>query len=349
MNFIKNIVIVLMIPSVSIISQRNIQVNGFGHMEFKANMESINTNSFFSLGEHDLFVSGNITDKVSFLGEFVIKGGGSTGFKPSIERARIRYNYHKNHFLLFGKMHTAINYWNDVYHHGRLFFPTIDRPLNFSYFVPIHSLGLRLQGQNLGKLNFGYDFQIANGMESTDLSGSGFNFSNNLSVHIKPKEGMRIMIGYNNDYLPTNTTGSHAHSMQNHNHHYSEGITLDQIHFSFAQFESKFEILNEFATVISQTDSLGKAVNFTNYFYGGYRINEKYVPYFLFDFLIASENELHINKINALKYGLGFKWDFNPMINIKLQIERYGAINGFDYLPKLASKYEFKIQLSYAI
>ena len=34
---------------------------------------------------------------------------------------------------------------------------------------------------------------------------------------------------------------------------------------------------------------------------------------------------------------------------LKLQIERYGAINGFDYLPKLASKYEFKIQLSYAI
>ena len=126
-------------------------------------------------------------------------------------------------------------------------------------------------------------------------------------------------------------------------------IRDSQIHFSFAQFESKFEILNEFATVISQTDSLGKAVNFTNYFYGGYRINEKYVPYFLFDFLIASENELHINKINALKYGLGFKWDFNPMINLKLQIERYGAINGFDYLPKLASKYEFKIQLSYAI
>ena len=86
----------------------------------------------------------------------------------------------------------------------------------------------------------------------------------------------------------------------------------------------------------------------TPYYIGkghGYRINEKYVPYFLFDFLIASENELHINKINALKYGLGFKWDFNPMINLKLQIERYGAINGFDYLPKLASKYEFKIQL----
>ena len=58
----------------------------------------------------------------------------------------------------------------------------------------------------------------------------------------------------------------------------------DQIHFSFAQFESKFEVLNEFATVISQTDSLGRAVNFTNYFYGGYRINEKYVPFFLFDF-----------------------------------------------------------------
>ena len=350
MKSIRLTIIFLFFASLITYSQKNIQVNGFGHTEFEMNIDSSSIGkSHFSLGEHDLFVAGNLSDKISFLGEFVVKGGGGSGFKPSIERARIRYNYHKNHFLLIGKMHTAINYWNDVYHHGRLFFPTIDRPLNFSYFVPIHSLGIRLQGQNLGDLNFGYDFQVANGMESTDISSNGFNFSTNLSVHIKPKEGMRIMLGYNNDYLPTNTMGSHAHSMANHNMSYNNGITINQLHFSFAQFESNFEFLNEFAAIISNTDSLGQAINFTNYFYGGYRIKEKYVPYFLVDFLLTSENELHVNPINALKFSLGFKWDFNPMINLKFQIEKYGSVNSINYLPRLPSKYEFKLQLSYAL
>lgn len=48
-------------------------------------------------------------------------------------------------------MHTPVNEWNDAYHHGRLFFPTIDRPYSFGEFVPVHEVGLRLSGENLGR------------------------------------------------------------------------------------------------------------------------------------------------------------------------------------------------------
>ena len=90
-----------------------------------------------------------------------------------MERARLKYEFREWLSVIVGKMHTPVNYWNDVYHHGRLFFPTIDRPRSFGTHVPIHTLGLRLQGQNIGKLRFGYDLVIGNGMSSNDVVTAG--------------------------------------------------------------------------------------------------------------------------------------------------------------------------------
>ena len=45
-----------------------------------------------------------------------------------------------------------------------ILFPSIDRPSSFSFVIPIHTLGLRLQGQNLGDLRFGYDVVVGNGL-----------------------------------------------------------------------------------------------------------------------------------------------------------------------------------------
>ena len=87
-----------------------------------------------------------------------------------MERARLKYEYREWLSVIVGKMHTPVNYWNDVYHHGRLWFPVIDRPRSFGTSVPIHTLGLRLQGQNIGKLRFGYDLVIGNGMSSNDVT-----------------------------------------------------------------------------------------------------------------------------------------------------------------------------------
>ena len=88
----------------------------------------------FGLGEQDLFITSEITERLSFLGETVFKYSleSPTDFDISIERIILKYNYFGNHSVLIGKHHTPVNYWNDTYHHGRVFFPTIDRPLLFS-------------------------------------------------------------------------------------------------------------------------------------------------------------------------------------------------------------------------
>ncbi|MDB5241687.1 MAG: hypothetical protein JWP57_2312, partial [Spirosoma sp.] len=88
----------------------------------------------FSFGEQDLFITSEINERLSFLGETVFKysPNSPTLFDISIERVILKYNYAGNHSILIGKHHTPVNYWNDTYHHGRVFFPTIERPLVFS-------------------------------------------------------------------------------------------------------------------------------------------------------------------------------------------------------------------------
>lgn len=104
---------------------RKVQLNVYGAVDFTANRPTGRYNTFFTLGEQDFFVTARINDRVSFLGESVIRFDSKTGtsFGSSIERAQLKYDYSNNgnHSLVVGKMHSPVNYWNDVYHHGRIF------------------------------------------------------------------------------------------------------------------------------------------------------------------------------------------------------------------------------------
>ncbi|QNP52279.1 hypothetical protein H9L05_00145 [Hymenobacter qilianensis] len=62
----------------------------------------------FGLGEQDLFITSEITPRLSFLGETVFKFSlaSPTDFAISIERIILKYNYAGNHSFLIGKHHT---------------------------------------------------------------------------------------------------------------------------------------------------------------------------------------------------------------------------------------------------
>src|SRR5919205_2364187 len=61
----------------------------------------------FNLGEQDLFITSELNDRFSFLGESVFKFSLSspTNFNVSIERIVLKYNVYGNHNLLIGKHH----------------------------------------------------------------------------------------------------------------------------------------------------------------------------------------------------------------------------------------------------
>ncbi|MFN5181968.1 MAG: hypothetical protein ACK5D5_02970 [Bacteroidota bacterium] len=298
--------------------------NGFGHLEADADITESNGDYYFQIGEHDFFINSQLTDKISFLGENVIRFDSktSTGFSASIERARLKFDYYKNHSFLVGKVHTPVNYWNDVYHHGRLFFPTVARPLAFSYLIPLHNLGFGLQGQNLGNLNFGYDIFIGNGIGSTDNFDLGSGQSITLAFHMKPTEGMRLGASYYNDFLKTNVSGvhsGHSSSYATSGNPYKGSMNYELACASFAYFLPRFECLNEFSYNRTKSDSLGLAENFSNYIYLGYRVVPKCVAYVCADYLDISKKDLHSLPRSSASLILGARYEFSYLMNIKFQ------------------------------
>jgi hypothetical protein len=263
-----------------------------------------------------------------------------------MERAQLKYDYYKNHSLVVGKMHTPVNYWNDVYHHGRLFYPTIDRPTSFSYLVPIHSLGLRAQGQNLGRWNFGYDICASNSIASTDVMDSTLNKAITAAAHIKPIEGLRIGASYYNDYMSSNKPGSHAgHTAVNTE--YKGFVNFELTCFSIAYFGKHLEFLSESFYNKNRTDSASVAENYSQFAYAGWRFKEKHVIYGLFDYMDISRNERHTKRVNVIKTGIGYKIDVLNNCVIKLQFERMESGDDHLFHEHNSVRHDIRIQLAY--
>ncbi len=331
-------------------TDRNVDLKMYGHIQYNLDKFDQDKNSYFSLGEQDFFVTARLTDRISFLGETVVKYDAATAakFAPSIERAQMKWDYFGNHSIIMGKIHTPVNTWNDEYHHGRLFFPTIDRPLFFSTMVPVHTSGISFRGQYLGRLNFGYDLVVGNGISSTDVYDVSTNKALMMGMHIRPDEYTRIGASYYNDYMPTNKPGVHSgHS--SYNSGYKGALNFELYSLSIKRFTDQYEFMSETGYRVNTTDSLGVAENFSSFNYIGVKVKDVNTVYALADFMHVSDKDLHAAPGKQLKTAIGYKYEFSETCNVKFQVER--TIAADDHLNHHGAlhveRYDFKFQLAY--
>ena len=270
----------------------------------------------FGIGEQDLFITSELSNRISFLGETVFKFSPSspTDFNVSVERIIGKYNYTGNHNLLVGKHHTPINYWNDTYHHGRVFFPTITRPLLFAAgIVPIHTTGVSLQGLNLGKLRFGYDLMVGNGIGAGDSLDDNRNKSITAAIHIKPKDDLRIGLAYYSDVI---SPGS-----QHHGHPAEVRVNQHLLNTSVAYFGKKFELLAENILGVNHNDSIGNPLSVVTYVYAGIRLKEKLVPYFRVDKLHFQPEDPFFTHEEVTSVVAGVRYEINFLAVVKLEYQ----------------------------
>ncbi|MBC6608818.1 hypothetical protein H8B13_18480 [Hymenobacter sp. BT188] len=281
----------------------------------------------FGLGEQDLFITSEITPRLSFLGETVFKFSlaSPTDFAISIERIILKYNYAGNHSLLIGKHHTPVNYWNDTYHHGRVFFPTIERPLLFAQgIVPLHTTGVSLQGQNLGLFRFGYDVMVGNGLGSGELFDNNRFKSLTVAVHVKPRDGWRIGASLYHDVI---SPGSLLH---NHSGGVStralEKINQNILTASFAYtdslFTKKYELLAESSMALNKSDSLGQQNTIASYAYAGLRLTDKIIPYIRVDDIHYRQAEVYFTDRNVRSFVGGVRYELNYLAVVKVEYQR---------------------------
>jgi hypothetical protein len=270
----------------------------------------------FGIGEQDLFITSELHDNITFLGETVFKYSPSsaTKFNVSIERIIINYNYKGNHSVLIGKHHTPINYWNDTYHHGRVFFPTIARPLLFAaHTIPIHTTGLGFQGLNLGKLRFGYNFMVGNGIGSSDVADNDKYKSISAAVHIKPQDKLQIGLSFYNDVI--------SEGAETHGKVFDEQINQQLYTATIAHFGKKFELLTEGIFASNNANSTGVVNSFAAYIYTGFRIKEKFIPYIRLDYLDYQEEELYFHKDDTFSFLAGLRYEISYLIVVKMEYQ----------------------------
>jgi hypothetical protein len=278
----------------------------------------------FGFGEQDLFITSSLNDRISFLGESVFKfdPNSHTTFSVSIERIVLKYNIKGNHNILIGKHHTPLNYWNDTYHHGRLFFPTIERPLLFAAdIIPLHTAGISLQGQNLGAARFGYDLMLGNGLGSSDILDNDKHKSITAAMHIKPVNNLRLGASYYHDVISKGATV--------HDRPINWNVRQNLLTGSAAYFGKKWEALAESTFGINHTDTTGSKHTVATYLYTGYRATEKLVPYLRLDNLHYESGELYFHKDNITSLVVGGRYEINYLAVLKLEYQyRKSEIEG---------------------
>lgn len=328
----------------------NIRV--FGHQEFAIDQTDDRRTTAFSIGEHSLFLVSRVGHRLTFLGEHATRfdAKSATHYSSSIERAQVRYDMTARHAFMFGKMHTPVNYWNDVYHHGRLFFPTIDRPLMFSQIVPLHTLGLRFQGQNLTDWRIGYDLMIGNGIASTDISDTQSGKSLTAAAHVKPIDEARIGLSYYLDHLDRNQPGAHSGHVSAVTavgpNRYTGPLDFEMASLSAAYFGPDFQVLFEGARNRTTTDSLGTAINWAGFLYGGWEFQPGWVAYAYYDRIHIAPNDLRIQPADHAIHAAGLRREIGYMAALKVEVRRWNgeathATHGHH------TRTEFRIQFSY--
>ena len=162
-------------------SKTLLRMRGFGDVSFSGADAKGSTTSF-GLGQLNLFITSDISEKFKFLSEIVfesgpdnfyeVPAGRKNEFGVDVERYLLQYSYNDYFNLAVGRYHTAIGFYNTAYHHSTWFQTTTGRPLLFQFedtggILPIHNVGVSASGRiPSGSLGLHYVAEIGNGRAS---------------------------------------------------------------------------------------------------------------------------------------------------------------------------------------
>jgi hypothetical protein len=320
------------------VSKTLLRIRGFGDVNFHGDnyhpLGGQGDKTAFTLGQLNLFVTSDISDKFKFLGEIVFEAGpdniyGVTRgtentFGVDVERYLLTYSQNEYFNLSAGRYHTAIGYYNTAYHHSTWLQTTTGRPLLFEFedkggILPIHNVGVEAYGSiPSGPLGLHYVAEVGNGRESRspiteepvqnivdDSNGKAVNFE----LFARPIKIPGLQLGfsaYRDKLVPTTQP-------------VPVGQTILAAHAIYST--PNFEWLNE-ALVVRNTPEGGHTYATPGWYSQISRRFGSYRPYFRYQYINASPNEPIFPDI-ALRAGpsLGIRYDASESVALKLQYD----------------------------
>lgn len=312
---------------------QDFNINLFTHFEYDSSDAADAADRTLEWGETALFITGNLTGKLSFLGEFTYTAPKYSSEQFSAHRYRLRYEFDRDNAVSFGKMHTPVNYWNDNFHHGRIFFPTINRPMSFSRFIPIHEVGVRFTGLSPIGTGVGYDVVLGTGQsEGDDAFGHGVQ-SYTVNFNWAPWSNSRAVVSYYYDtileYEDNPFHSGHSHGGDNHMGMGGDGMHMDPLD-SGSDIDIPYELLSfslhhededwRTLTEISANRTDGGDWNHAVYQYAGYHITDVFTVYALYDYVDVDASEIHFRSGTERRVGLGLEWFVTDATSLKFEV-----------------------------
>ncbi len=314
------------------VNRTNLNIRGFGDFGFYGGNQKGQTSSF-SVGQTNLFITSNLSERIRFLTELVFEVHENNAFSADLERVLLEGSLNDYLKLSAGRYHTAIGYYNTAYHHSTWFQTATERPYIFEYedeggILPIHMVGAQATGQiPSGKMGLHYVFEVGNGRTSDPFAEPVQNY-----VDENGHKAVNVAVFARPDAIPGLQTGfslfRDERSVPN-----SPRVN-ETIADAYAVFiRPRFEWLNE--VLMIRHAPAGQHVYETPAFYS--QISKRfgiYRPYLRYQYINASSREPLFPQV-GLRTGpsAGMRFDVTESVAFKLQydytfLRRQGPIDG---------------------
>ncbi len=317
------------------VSRTLLRIRGFGDISLHGDTQKGDHTSF-SLGQLDLFVTSDVSDKFKFLSEIVFEAGPTNiygslkvngepnSFDVDIERYLLQYSHNDYFSLSAGRVHTAIGYYNTAYHHSSWLQTTTGRPFLFEFedhggILPIHMVGASASGQiPSGSLDLHYVAEVGNGRASRepliqepvqneydDLNHKAFN----LALFARPEAVRGLQTGfsfYHNLLAPLNQP--------------AVGESIFAGHAVLVR--PKYEWLNEALLDRHVLQGTSKSFNTPGFYSQVSKQFGSYRPYLRYQYVNASNREPLFPDVQ-LRHGpsAGLRYDASESVALKFQYD----------------------------
>ena len=311
------------------------QIRGFADTDLTGStLKGFHTS--FSLGQVNLFITSDLSDKLKFLSEVVFEAGPDNVFGVDIERLLLTYRFNQYFNLAVGRYHTSIGYYNTAYHHSTWLQTTVGRPFLFRFedqggILPIHNVGASLSGRiPSGRLGLHYIAEVGNGRASSspqsepvqnevdENSHKAFNFQ----VFARPETLPGLQTGFSvyRDLLTPIGQPS---------------VNETILDYYFVYKGHNYEWLNEALLVreAPRGPSPSPTVNIPGFYTQISKRFGAFTPYFRYQYVNAPLNGPVFYTNVGLQYGpsVGLRYDLSDFVAWKLQYDYNSLKNGQSY------------------
>jgi hypothetical protein len=308
------------------------RIRGFGDVTFHGDNRKGDTTSF-TLGQLNLFVTSDISERFKLLSEIVFEADDQNRFGVDIERLLLQYSPSDLLNLSVGRYHTAIGYYNTAYHHSTWLQTATGRPFLFEFedgggILPIHNVGVSATGLlPSGRVQLHYVAEVGNGRASRspldEAVQSVVDENNTKSVNFglfaTPDAVRGLQVGF-----------SVYHDRLQPLRMPRIGETIFAAHAVIVR--PNFEWLNEALDIRHAPDGSSRVFNTPGFYtqlskrFGSYR------PYFRYQYLNGSDSEPVFPDV-GLREGpsVGLRFDASESVALKLQYDRTWLRHGDSY------------------